>query len=185
MLVGEEGRRLGVRPKTFVGENIRVGKRGDDDVQGLAAVWRFVARVLHPKGRQRRPPIVSSSVERGRTSRNLPPLMRGSNQPWYPAEDLSVMIVWPLPAAGCAVARTREENSRDSGRSIFRELEGGKARKSEGAQSDRQRWSYTSETDCPATGEIDETSRRPSPPLLTANAGISCLMNAFRSRETR
>jgi hypothetical protein len=41
--------RLGILLKSFVGEDIGVRKGGDNDVQRLAAVWRLVVGVLHPK----------------------------------------------------------------------------------------------------------------------------------------
>ena len=85
------GYQLGVGLKALVGEDIGVGKGGNYDVQRLAVVWRLVVRELHPKERQRLSLILSTSLERGRTSRNLPPLSRGSNQPWYSGEDLLPM----------------------------------------------------------------------------------------------
>ena len=49
---GEEKYQLGVGLKAFVGEDVGVGKGGDDDVYRLAVVWRLVVCVLHPKERQ-------------------------------------------------------------------------------------------------------------------------------------
>ena len=114
--VERERYRPGVRLKPFVGEDVGVRKGGDDDVQRLAAIWWPVGRVLNSKDRQ---PDQPTSLGRGRTSRNLPPLTRGSNQPWYLAGALPAMIVWLSPVIGCAMTKRRVESRKDNLLSIF------------------------------------------------------------------
>jgi len=112
--------------------------------------------------------IASTSPEHGRTSRNLPPLTRGSNQPWYSNEGFPAMIVWLSPAVGRAKMRTRTGNSKGNVRSIFRKLKAGekKERERERKPTGGGGWGGEREGGRETTAEIDETSwclRRPSP----------------------
>ena len=112
------GYRLGVLLKPFVGKDIGIREGGDDDVQRFAAVWRLVLNVLRPKEGRRRLTLFTS-LERGLTSRNLPPLIRGSNQPRYSDEGSPVRIVCVSPVVGYAAARTRVGSSKENSLSIF------------------------------------------------------------------
>ena len=64
--------------------------------------------------------VADQSANRELTSRNLPPLTRGSNQPWYLDEDSPARVICAPPGFGIAMTRTRVANNKDSVLSIFR-----------------------------------------------------------------
>jgi hypothetical protein len=64
-----------------------------------------------------------NALEHGLTSRNLPPLMRGSYQPWYSDEVLSVRNVCVSLVAGYAITGTKVQNSKNNVLGIFQKAE--------------------------------------------------------------
>jgi len=131
--------------------------------------------------------ITPTSLGCGRTSRNLPPLTRGSNQPWYLAEALSTMIVWLSPVTGCAAARRRVEDRRDNVLSIFRNL---KEKDREMMGADGRRWLWRSREGSERDNGRDRRNEgvcgQPSPSLLPGKTlGLSCRpANVSPSRKT-
>ena len=131
--------------------------------------------------------ITPTSLGCGRTSRNLPPLTRGSNQPWYLVEALSTMIVWLSPVVGCATARRRVENRRDNVLSIFWNS---KEKNRERMGADGWRWLWKSregsERDNGQDRRNESVCGQPSPSLLPGKTlGLSCRpANVSPSRKT-
>lgn len=135
---------------------------------------------------------MSTSLECGLTSRNLPPLTRGSNQPWYWDEVLSIRNVCVSLVVGCAMTETKVQNSKDNILCIFQKPKDGKLEKKKEKERDRRPKDGGGRGD-QRSGRRKQRPRstkqgvcgRPSPSLLTYCKGYHDQWKIFPLKEPR